>query len=143
MFQIDAKKLKYFDYPLFFAVLAVNIIGIFTIGTTEVHLNFALKQIIWVLAGAVLAIAVSSADTKRIKSITVYLYIFSIILLAAVFANGILSHGAKRWISLYFFHIQPSEFRLFPYTAVNSSGINLLIAICFLLNLIGKKIKTK
>ena len=110
MFQIDAKKLKYFDYPLFFAVLAINIIGIFTIWTTQTHLNFALKQMIWVVTGSILAIVVSSADTKRIKSITVYLYIFSIILLAAVFANGILSHGAKRWISLYFFHMQPSEF---------------------------------
>lgn len=110
MFQIDRKKLKYFDYPLFFSVLLISSMSVFTIYTIQNGRIFALRQLFWVLAGVALSIVVANVDIRKIKSFAKPFYLFSLLLLILVFLNGVLSHGAKRWISIAFFHIQPSEF---------------------------------
>ncbi len=110
MFQIDLKRIKYFDYMLFIPVIIISLIGLVTISTTSEGNAFALKQFIWNSAGFILALVVYKIDTRHIKRSAWFFYIFSLILLVMVFVNGVLSHGAKRWISIYFIHIQPSEF---------------------------------
>ncbi len=110
MIEIDSRKIKYFDYLLFFAVLSINIIGIFTIHTTENSYIFSLRQTAWVFLGSIIAIYMANIDTRRIKQIAKIVYFISLILLVVVFVNGALSHGAKRWIAVSFIHIQPSEF---------------------------------
>lgn len=110
MFQIDKRKLKYFDYPLFIAALLISAIGIFTIYTTKNGNLFALRQLFWVLVGIVIAVSVANIDIRKMKYLAKPLYILSILLLISVFLNGVFSHGARRWISIASFHVQPSEF---------------------------------
>ncbi len=110
MFQIDPKKLRYFDYVLFFTVTLISIIGLLTIATTTDGRIFAFRQSIWFIIGLFVALVTYNIDTRHIKRNAFLFYGISVFLLVLVFVNGVLSHGAKRWISIYFFHIQPSEF---------------------------------
>ena len=110
MFQIDRKKLRYFDYPLFIAVLIITAAGIATIYTVKDGRVFALRQLFWALVGILIALIAANIDIRKIKNFSKPLYLFSILLLISVFANGVFSHGARRWINIAFIHIQPSEF---------------------------------
>ncbi len=110
MFQIDRKKLKYFDYFLFFSVLLVSFASIVTVYTTRNGKVFALRQLFWIVAGIGVALVVANIDIRKIKSFSKIFYVFSVLLLIIVLLHGFLSHGARRWINVAFFHIQPSEF---------------------------------
>jgi len=110
MIEIDPKRIKYFDFLLFLPVLIINGIGILTISTTNRGDVFSIRQLAWVAIGVAIALVVYNIDTKHIKRNAWLFYGFSIVLLVLVFVNGVLSHGARRWISIYFIHIQPSEF---------------------------------
>ncbi len=110
MFQIDPKRIKYFDFLLFIPVLIISVIGIVTIYMTNRGNVFALRQLVWVFIGIFVSLFVYKLDTRHIKRGAWFFYFFSLALLVLVFINGVLSHGARRWISFYFIHIQPSEF---------------------------------
>ncbi len=110
IFQLNPKRFKYFDYPLFFSVVLISLLGIFTISTTIKGAAFAIKQSIWVSAGIIVSLIVYHIDTRYIKRSSTIIYLISLFLLVLVFANGVLSHGARRWISLGWVHLQPSEF---------------------------------
>jgi cell division protein FtsW len=59
--------------------------------------------------------AITLVDVKKIEKSAVYVYIVSLILLGLVFVPvlGVESYGAKRWLNLGFFTIQPSEYAKF------------------------------
>ena len=52
---------------------------------------------------------VSRLPPQKLMNFAIPLYVFAIILLVAVFLFGIKVNGAKRWLSLGFTRIQPSE----------------------------------
>ncbi|PMP93537.1 MAG: rod shape-determining protein RodA [Desulfurella sp.] len=110
MLQIDKRKFKYFDYPLFIAVCLLGVLSVFLIYTTDAGKIFYNKQIIWELIGVFLCLLVANIDLKLIKTYAFAFYIFVLFVLLVVFFIGFVGHGAKRWISLGFFNIQPSEF---------------------------------
>ncbi|WP_428112462.1 rod shape-determining protein RodA [Desulfurella sp.] len=110
MLQIDKRKFKYFDYPLFIAVCLLGVLSVFLIYTTDAGKIFYNKQIIWELLGVFLCLLVTNIDLKLIKTYAFAFYIFVLLVLLVVFFIGFVGHGAKRWISLGFFNIQPSEF---------------------------------
>lgn len=110
MFEINPKKIRYFDFSLFIPVVIIASLGILTISTTNNGKVFATRQAVWVVTGVVFMILAYNINTKNIKRNAWFFYIFSVLLLILVFLNGVFSHGAKRWVSIYFFHIQPSEF---------------------------------
>ncbi len=110
MFEINPKKIRYFDFFLFIPVAIITCLGILTISTTNNGKVFAIRQTIWVAVGIMSMILAYNINTKHIKRNAWFFYIFSVLLLILVFLNGVFSHGAKRWVSIYFFHIQPSEF---------------------------------
>ena len=82
------------------------------------------KQGIAFAIGLFLMFAVRIFDVEKLKKAKYPIMVFSLILLALVFVPnvGVESYGAKRWINLGFFTIQPSEYAKFGY-AVFCAGI--------------------
>ena len=54
--------------------------------------------------------SISAIETTLLKKLVVPLFIISFLLLALVPIIGVEVKGAKRWLNLYFFRIQPIEF---------------------------------
>ncbi len=83
------------------------------------------KQLVGFLIGAVGFIFFSIIDYKKIEKFRVGFLIFSIILLSLVFTPlGVENYGAKRWINLGIFTIQPSEIAKFAYIIFVSGYFN-------------------
>ncbi len=76
---------------------------------------FLYKQIFGVVIGIALMLILSFVDYHKLKKFKWALVIISAVLLALVFVPGIgtESYGAKRWISLLGFSLQPSEIAKF------------------------------
>ena len=54
-------------------------------------------------------ISISIIDTSLLKKLVIPLFIVSFIFLALVPIFGVEVKGAKRWLDLYFFRLQPIE----------------------------------
>ena len=68
------------------------------------------RQMIWMAIGWCFLIIFSCIDYRFYQSTAFILYAFNILLLLAVFAFGKKAMGAQRWLSLFGFTFQPSEF---------------------------------
>jgi cell division protein FtsW len=74
--------------------------------------HFLKRQLLWFFAGIVLMLAVQEIDYRQYQNHTGFMLIISFVLLLIVLIPG-LGHNAKgsaRWIDLFFFKMQPSEF---------------------------------
>ena len=67
------------------------------------------RQLIWGSAGIVIMLICLSFDYRRLQTLAVPTYIAALLLLLAVPAIGVVIMGARRWISLGIFNLQPSE----------------------------------
>ncbi len=112
------------DYPLLIAVFLLSVIGTIFIYSASNYsalatygdaLYFVKKQIIGIVLGVVAMILTGIFDFNRLKKFTPYVCALAIILLALVFVPGIgvENYGAKRWLGLGSFTIQPSEISKF------------------------------
>ena len=77
--------------------------------------HYVKTQAVALFLGLILMFAVVFVDVEKIKKSAIYIYIISLVLLALVFVPvlGVESYGAKRWLNLGFFTIQPSEYAKF------------------------------
>lgn len=68
-------------------------------------------QSVWIVAGAILMLFTSFIDYHTYLKVSFFAMILSLILLIAVLIPGIGQHvgGARRWIDLGFFNLQPTE----------------------------------
>ena len=71
---------------------------------------FLKKQLLFALIALILLIAISFLDQERIKIFSLIGLFLTIILLVAVLLFGSSTKGAKRWIAIAGFTLQPSEF---------------------------------
>lgn len=110
------KIFKVFDYYLLLSVLTLITVGILFIYSSGVNSdgisisNEYIKQIIWASIGFVLMISFAMFDYKKIQRYILYLFIaFCVILLMTrFFARRV--NGARSWIGIGSFGVQPSEF---------------------------------
>jgi rod shape determining protein RodA len=105
------------DWQLAVALLGLMMIGLAFIfsaksGSEGVawHNQFYARQFIWYAAGTVAAIVVCLIDYRYLSRYAVLAYWLAIALLIGVLFFGSSAGGAKRWIDLGFFKLQPSEF---------------------------------
>ena len=113
-----------FDKPLFLAVIVLAALGMVFIYSAskysaEVQLgdayHYVKTQAVAFFVGLILMFGLTLIDVSKLKKLALPLYIAGIVLLALVFLPvvGVESYGAKRWLNLGFFTIQPSEYAKF------------------------------
>lgn len=67
------------------------------------------RQAIYGVLGLLVMFVVASLDYRFLENLHKILYVVALILLVVVFVIGEITHGAKRWIDLQFYMLQPSE----------------------------------
>ena len=105
-----------FDFILLAATLILLIVGILFVYSSGMSFtgmqlsNEYVKQLIWAGTGLLLMVGVIVIDYNRLRRLSAYLYGFSILLLLVTAFIGREVHGARSWIGIGEFGIQPSEF---------------------------------
>lgn len=114
-------KLKPFDYTLITVVIIIFGLGLIMVLSASSHLGmlsygtpyyFFLRQSLFGGVGIFFMWILSRVDYKLYNRFSFWIFIISVFLLAIVLVPGISSgdvRGAKRWINLGFFNLQPSE----------------------------------
>jgi len=68
------------------------------------------RQLIWLIISVCLYLLITRLPLERLKRLTPFLFLSSLLLLVAVLLIGTPFKGARRWLSLGWCNIQPSEF---------------------------------
>ena len=103
-------KLRNLDWLLIFIVLLIGIISLLTIYSIDTgQNNYFEKHTIRFLFSFILLIAVALTSIKFWVGSAYLFYIFVLILLILVDYFGLSAQGAKRWLNLGVFNLQPSE----------------------------------
>src|SRR6266849_7415495 len=101
------------DWPLMVITLIICALGVLQIysATRDTRWQDAWwKQVIWVLVGMSLMWVLTSIDYHTLLGQVPILYTMSIAALLATFAIGRLVFGSRRWIRVFGFNFQISEF---------------------------------
>ena len=113
-----------FDISIGIAGIVLSMLGLLFIYDASTYsaelqlgdgFHYVKTQAIALVLGIVLMTGIAFVDINKIKKSAPYVYIVSLILLGLVFVPvlGVESYGAKRWLNLGFFTIQPSEYAKF------------------------------
>jgi len=110
--MIDRRLFTHFDWTILSVILALVAVGFASIySATHAHMpSIYTKDIYWIVIGSALMLAAIVLNYSYLERFSYVFYGFSLLLLVAVFFIGSSFSGAKRWISLGFFTLQPSEF---------------------------------
>jgi len=99
------------DYLLLLPILVLLVFGIMFIYSSGITSagnqisNEYIRQIIWASAGLIIALSLSLVNYRRFYSISLYIYLFS--LLPLIYT---LVFGRLRWLKIGMFGVQTSEF---------------------------------
>jgi rod shape determining protein RodA len=74
------------------------------------HAQFHVKQIIWAVGGILIGAMICLVDYRTLSRWSLVAFAFANFLLILVLLIGATIWGAKRWINLGLFNLQPSEF---------------------------------
>ena len=103
--------LAHLDMPLFMIVLALMAIGLLTVYSATASEGFWKldRQLINMAASMAVMLLVARTPPQTLMRFAVPLYLLGVVLLLGVALFGIVVNGSRRWISLGFVRIQPSE----------------------------------
>ncbi len=118
------KSIFSFDKPLALVAILLSLVGLVFIYSassyaSDVQLgdafHYVKTQAVALVLGVFLMFFLSFASVKQLKKPSYALYVVGLLLLSLVFlpSIGVESYGAKRWLNLGFFTIQPSEYAKF------------------------------
>ena len=98
------------DFPLLLITLAIMVVGLATVHSATFDGNNRLLSQAGNMGVALVVMwLVARLPPQKLMRFAVPLYIIGLLLLVAVFLFGVKVNGAKRWLSLGFTRIQPSE----------------------------------
>lgn len=110
------KFLGYMDYPILFASLSLTAIGVLSIYSSGIdsagvnHSTEYLKQGLWAVSGLFIMLFMASFNISRHRDYSLFIYAFIMALLVYTRLAGRVVNGAKSWIGIGDYGIQPSEF---------------------------------
>lgn len=113
-----------FDFVLIFSALLLSALGLVFIYSASSYsallqngdaFHYVKTQAVALVLGVFAMVMIAYTPTRAFKKFSLVLYLVGLALLGAVFLPGIgvESYGAKRWLNLGFFTIQPSEYAKF------------------------------
>lgn len=117
MIMFDRRLLYNFGWSLFFMTLAFSLLSLMNLysASYQTGLGYFKKQVIWVSIGVLSMILVSFVNNKQLKRYSMYIYVFSLLLLLFVLFFGKEVSGSRSWITIgSFATIQPSELAKIP-----------------------------
>jgi rod shape determining protein RodA len=107
-------------WPLLLAVVGLIIVGVCFIYSATIanesansvrwYNQYYFRQIVWCLFGLSLAVGTCLIDYQRMSRWSYVVYWLAILFLVLVFIIGSQIYGARRWIDMGPFKLQPSEF---------------------------------
>lgn len=108
----DKRYVRNFDYPLLGVTLALIGVGLLNIysATGGGHGGIFNKQLLWFGLGTFVILPVIVIDYRVLERLAYPIYAAVVAMLVAVLAFGRVTLGARRWIDIGGFSIQPSEF---------------------------------
>ena len=107
---------KQYDFRLVLYMIALNTIGIYIVRSATSASSFkdplVVRQILGSFVGLAMCVGISLLDYRKICKWSMWIYLFSVLILAGVKIYGTASgHGATRWITVPVLgKIQPAEF---------------------------------
>ena len=103
--------LDHLDMPLFCLVIALMGIGLLTVysATSSDGFDKLDKQLVNMAVSMAVMFLVARTPPQTLMRFAVPLYVIGVILLLGVALFGIVVNGSRRWLSLGFVRIQPSE----------------------------------
>lgn len=108
------RLLKNVDAPLFGAAVLVAAVGCLMVSSAAYQeARYAAlpdRQVVWVGLGLLIGLSLMTVDYRVYARWWVPLYVLNVALLFLVLTLGLSVGGAKRWIALGAFRLQPSEF---------------------------------
>ncbi len=110
LYRLRSRLVEHIDPPLLAITLMLMLFGLATVfSATYDSNNRAFNQLLNMAVGLVVMWSVAQVPPQKLMRFAVPLYIVGVVLLVLVFLVGIKVNGAKRWLSLGFVRIQPSE----------------------------------
>ncbi len=104
------QAIAHIDLPLFFITLAIMAIGLATVNSATYDSTHRMLSQAGNMGIAVVVMwLVARLPPQKLMGFAIPLYVLGVVLLLAVFLFGITVNGARRWLSLGFTRIQPSE----------------------------------
>src|SRR6056297_2404781 len=95
------------------ALMTIGVLFIYSSGVTSDGISFStewIRQLVWVALGLGILVAVSVFDYSRLRDISPYIYGTLLLVLAGTLLFGRVVNGARSWIGIGEFGVQPSEF---------------------------------
>jgi rod shape determining protein RodA len=114
--MVDRRLLAYLDWPLLVAVVLLTFIGLVTVYSVTWEIQAAVPgrqfwtQVYALPVGLVALVICLSFDYRTLADRSAIFYVLLVIGLLAVWQFGIVRGGARRWLALGEFSLQPSEF---------------------------------
>lgn len=113
-FHFDFNK-RNIDMTLVLAVVAVTVLGFVVLSSATLTYGnrpYLIKQLVATLLGAGIAFGLMVVDYRIWKTYYPFLYLLSVVLLAAtlLFGHGDTTWGSKSWLSIGPINFQPAEF---------------------------------
>ncbi len=115
--MMDRRLIENFDWSIIwvlFGIIAVGLLSIYSALYQQIQANptynLFIKQLIWLSIGFCVLFCSLLVDYQRLKSLSFWLYLATVIMLALVLVIGKEANGSKRWLDLVGFQFQPSEF---------------------------------
>jgi rod shape determining protein RodA len=111
----NKRLLKNLDYVLIGNIILIMGLSLLILSSATANiaadpLFYVKKHLISIGLGVICAVIIISFDYTKLMRFDKYIYLLLIILLVVVDIKGIVSHGARQWLSLGPFVFQPSEF---------------------------------
>jgi rod shape determining protein RodA len=117
MFRIDRRLLLHFDWLLVVLVMLLIGASLLTLGSLVPRL--LMRQLAWLGIGTVWVLVIISIDYRILARWAYVGYLAGLSVLAAVLMLGRAAQGARRWLAIGPFTVQPSElFKLVLLTTV-------------------------